>query len=136
MLVKLHLRGNSNTDIVTRYKDFKSSWAIRKESTSTHHLHIGHYKAALKHQSLSWFLFQRADLPQVTGYSPLFHQCQSANVLCNASISPLQLVQRPVQLCGGSEEPPQELACRQQEGPQRAHHENHGGADQETGVEG
>ena len=65
---------NSDNDVVTRYKKFSSGWKIRKESTCTHHLHIGHYKASLKNKDLSWFLFQRSDLPETTGYSPTYHR--------------------------------------------------------------
>ena len=63
-------------DILTRYLDFKKSWQIRKESTCTHNLHIGHYKAAIRHKDIGWFLFQRSDFPGITGYSPKNHrQC-------------------------------------------------------------
>ena len=66
----------TQNDITSRFIDFKKSWEIRKESTCTHNLHIGHYKAAMKHKDVCWFLFQRSDFPEITGYSPKNHrQC-------------------------------------------------------------
>ena len=63
----------TNDDIITRYKSHIAAWKIRKESTCTHHHHIGHYKAALRNRDLKWFLFQRSDIPEITGYSPSRH---------------------------------------------------------------
>ena len=40
---------NTSNDIISRYKKFTLSWQVKKESTSTHHLHIGYYKASIKH---------------------------------------------------------------------------------------
>ena len=63
-----------NKDIVSRYQDHVLGWRKRKEQTCTHHLHIGHYKAALQNKNISWFLFQRSDIPEMTGYSPSRHR--------------------------------------------------------------
>ena len=74
-------------DIMTRYLDFKRSWAIRKESTCTHNLHIGHYKAAMRHKDIGWFLFQRSDFPEITGYSPKSHrECVDLMIMKNHTV--------------------------------------------------
>ena len=67
-------RLDTNDDIIKRYKSHIAAWKIRKESTCTHHHHIGHYKAALRNRDLKWFLFQRSDIPEITGYSPSRHR--------------------------------------------------------------
>ena len=72
----------SQNDLVTRFRDFKNSWMIRKESTCTYNLHIGHYKTAMHHKDICWFLFQRADFPEITGYSPKSHrQCADLMIM-------------------------------------------------------
>ena len=65
---------NTPQDIVKRYTAHIAAWKIRKESTCTHHHHIGHYKAVLRQKDLSWFFFQRSDIPEMTGYSPSRHR--------------------------------------------------------------
>ena len=60
-------------DIVSRFKYQKTSWMTRKEKTCTNNHHIGHFKAIFKDKSLSWLFFQRADIPEISGYSPKRH---------------------------------------------------------------
>ena len=63
-----------------------------------------------------------------------FRSVQFAVVLHHGGVSVVQFVHRPLQLCDGPEEAPWHLAQRrQQEGVERAHQEEHGGADQEEG---
>ena len=61
-------------DVVLRYRDHVKSWNIRQEKTCSHHHHMGHYKSIFKDKHLSWFFFQRADIPDMTGYSPNRHR--------------------------------------------------------------
>ena len=65
---KLAKRG----DVVKIYRDCVKSWTSRK--TCTHHQHMGNYKAIFKDKHLSWFFFQSADIPDMTGYSPARHR--------------------------------------------------------------
>lgn len=60
--------------ILERYEKYKKSWNIRKEKTLTYNEHIGHYKASMKHDDLSWLLFQKMDFLSNTGYSPSKHR--------------------------------------------------------------
>ena len=57
-----------------RYTEQVSSWVQRKEITCTHNHHIGHYKVVFKDERLNWFFFQRADVPEISGYSPKRHK--------------------------------------------------------------
>jgi len=61
-------------DVVQRYRDHLKSWKIRNEKTCSYHQHIGHFKAVFNDKKLSWFFFQRADIPDMTGYSPTRHR--------------------------------------------------------------
>ena len=61
-------------DVILRYKNQKHSWEIRTERTSTYNQHIAHYKSIFKDKFLSWFFFQRADIPEMTGYAPKRHR--------------------------------------------------------------
>ena len=45
------------TPIIKRFNSIKHSWKLRKEKTCTYNQHIGHYKAIMKHDYLSWFFF-------------------------------------------------------------------------------
>ena len=63
-----------HNDIRTRYLQTVHSWKMRKEVTSSYNEHIGHYKAAMQDRLLSWFFFQRSDIPSSYGYSPVRHQ--------------------------------------------------------------
>ena len=45
-------------DIKTRYQKTKQLWSIRKEKTCTYGKHMGHYKAVMRHDWLSWLFFQ------------------------------------------------------------------------------
>ena len=66
-------------DIVDRYKDHVATWKVRQEKTCSHHHHMGHYKSIFKDKYLSWFFFQRADIPDITGYSPICHNTLSSS---------------------------------------------------------
>ena len=59
---------------VGRYRTNKRSWKVRRETTSTGGKHIGHFQAAMKHKYLTWMIFQRGDIPAVSGYSPKRHR--------------------------------------------------------------
>ena len=61
-------------DVVQRYKDQLDSWKLRKEKTCTYNQHMAHYKAIFSDKYLSWFFFQRADIPEITGYAPTRHR--------------------------------------------------------------
>ena len=61
-------------DIISRFTAQKNSWKIRKEKTCTYNQHIGHFKSIFKDRRLSWFFFQRADIPEISGYSPRRHR--------------------------------------------------------------
>ena len=64
---------NTSHGIRSRYKYVQASWSKRRESTSTHGLHVGHYKAAMTHTFLGWLIFQRGDIPAITGYASIRH---------------------------------------------------------------
>ena len=59
-----------------RFEKFKASWKVRKEKTCSYNQHIGHFKAAMRHPELSNLLFQRSEIPELTGYSPQRHREQ------------------------------------------------------------
>ena len=61
-------------DIRSRYWATKNLWNKRRESTCTYHQHVGHYQAAMKDNNLSWFFFQRGEVPTISGYSPKRHR--------------------------------------------------------------
>ena len=69
-------------DPVSRFHDFIQSWSPRKEKTMTANQHIGHYKSGIQHPHIGWLLFQRHEIPGITGYSPLRHrQCVDLIIL-------------------------------------------------------
>ena len=71
--------------ITTRFKKSRYLWSIRKEKTSTYNQHLGHYKAAMKDDYLSWFFFQRQEIPTISGYSPARHRtCADLMILKKA----------------------------------------------------
>jgi len=57
-----------------RYWAKVKTWRQRKETTTSANQHIGHFKAVMQHQSLSWLFFQRAEIPEISGYSPSRHR--------------------------------------------------------------
>ena len=61
--------------VVSRYWNLVKAWKTRKERTASANQHIGHYKAIMGHTSLSWLFFQRAEIPEISGYSPSRHRC-------------------------------------------------------------
>lgn len=67
--------------IVSRYRDYAHSWKCRKEKTTSANQHRGHYKACISHPWLSWLLFQRAEIPTISGYSPLRHRCSCIDLM-------------------------------------------------------
>ena len=62
------------TNIAVRFNNHRSSWKIRKEKSLSYNEHIGHYKAIMKDDFLSWLFFQRADFASISGYSPSRHR--------------------------------------------------------------
>eukprot|EP00979_Chaetoceros_neogracilis_P017703 scaffold10267_cov270-Chaetoceros_neogracile.AAC.1 len=71
--------------VVERFKELAHSWKIRKECTSTANAHIGHFKAAMHDEYLAWFFFQRAEIPEISGYSPNRHrQCFDLSIMKKA----------------------------------------------------
>jgi len=50
------------------------TWRQQKEATTSANQHIGHYKANMQHPTLSWLLFQRAEIPTISGYFPSRHR--------------------------------------------------------------
>jgi hypothetical protein len=61
-------------DVVQRYKIQQESWSIRKEKTCTYNQHMAHFKSIFSDKYISWLFFQRADIPETTGYAPLRHR--------------------------------------------------------------
>ena len=55
-----------HSDIRSRFIDYKQSWNKRREITCTYGLHMEHNQTATWHQSLSWFIFQKGDIPAMT----------------------------------------------------------------------
>ena len=47
---------------------------MRKEKTCTYGKHMGHYKAAMQHDWLSWMFFQKGEIPALSGYAPKRHK--------------------------------------------------------------
>ena len=73
------------TEVVARFQDTRYLWKIRKEKTSTYNHHLGHYKAVMRDDYLSWFFFQRSEIPMLSGYSPLRHRtCADLMILKKA----------------------------------------------------
>jgi hypothetical protein len=71
--------------LTSRFKASRYLWNIRKEKTSTYNQHLGHYKAVMKDNYLSWFFFQRAEIPSISGYSPHRHRtCADLMILKKA----------------------------------------------------
>ena len=64
----------STPNIFERYEKYKKSWKCRREATLTYNEHMGHYKASMLHEDLSWLFFQKADFISSTGYSPIKHR--------------------------------------------------------------
>ena len=61
-------------DATSRYKTAKQSWIKMRESTCTNGQHVGHYQATFRHKFLGWLMFQRGDIPTLTGYTPKRHR--------------------------------------------------------------
>ena len=61
-------------NVTDQYKIQRASWDSRKEKTTTYNQSIAHYKAIFSDNFVSWFFFQRADIPEITGYSPKRHR--------------------------------------------------------------
>ena len=54
----------------------------KKRKTVSANQHMGHYKACMQHPYLNWCLFQRHEIPVITGYSPKrFRQCVDLSIL-------------------------------------------------------
>ena len=69
-------------DPVQRFHKFVKGWKCRKEKTASANQHIGHYKAGIQHPYISWCLFQRHEIPTITGYSPVRHRrCIDLSIL-------------------------------------------------------
>ena len=74
-----------NPTVIERYRDLRKSWRCRKERTTSYHHHVGHYKAVMKDDYLSWFFFQRSDIPMISGYSPeRYRECIDLMILKRA----------------------------------------------------
>ena len=61
-------------NVIDRYKLQRTSWDSRKEKTTTYNQSMAHYKAIFSDDFVSWFFFQRADITEMTGYSPKRHR--------------------------------------------------------------
>ena len=64
----------THPNVQTRYKIQKESWKCRKEKTTTYNQSMAHFKAIFSDNYISWYFFQRADIPEITGYSPKRHR--------------------------------------------------------------
>ena len=60
--------------VAARYINMRHLWSKRKEKTVSHNHHMGHYKCLMQDTDLSWFFFQRAEIPLYTGYSCKRHR--------------------------------------------------------------
>jgi hypothetical protein len=70
-----NLVDRTTESVVARYWHLVKAWKTTKERTASANHHIGHYKATMGHSSLSWLFFQRAEILEISGYSPSRHQC-------------------------------------------------------------
>ena len=71
-----------NPTVIDPYRALKKSWRCREERTTSYHHHIGHYKAVMGDDYLSWFFFQRADIPTMSEYSPdRYRECIDLMIL-------------------------------------------------------
>ena len=68
------LKRAGHPTIYQRYNIHTKSWGCRKEKTTTYNQSMAHYKAIFADDYMSWFFFQRADIPELTGYSPSRHR--------------------------------------------------------------
>ena len=50
--------------------EYRQSWNVMKEKTSSRELHFGHFKAGMQHDLLSIVHWILAEIPFRTGYSP------------------------------------------------------------------
>jgi hypothetical protein len=66
--------------VVSRYWHLVKAWKTRKERTAAANHHVGHYKAIISHSSLIWLFFQRAEIPEISGYSPSRHRIGVASI--------------------------------------------------------
>lgn len=62
------------------YQEFCDGWKKAKEKTSSNGPHFGHYKAGVLHPSIGSLLYQRSQIPLITGYSPRRHR-EGADVM-------------------------------------------------------
>jgi hypothetical protein len=62
------------------YSEFCKGWEKAKERTSSNGPHFGHYKAGIAHFRIGRLLYQRSQIPMVTGYSPRRHR-EGINVM-------------------------------------------------------
>ena len=62
--------------IIDRYQILQKSWRCsrRDKRTTSYHHHMGHYKAVMRDDYISWFFFQRVDIPMISSYSPERHR--------------------------------------------------------------
>jgi hypothetical protein len=65
---------NFNSVPPVTFKEFCEGWRCAKEKTSSTGPHFGHYKAGIKHGKIGRMLFQRSQIPMLTGYSPIRHR--------------------------------------------------------------
>ena len=70
-----YIQGNPcQATVAARYIATRHRWKIRKEQTVSHNEHMGHYKCLMKDDTLSWFFFQRAEIPFYSGYASKRHR--------------------------------------------------------------
>ena len=51
--------------------DYKRSWEMMKEKTSSRHLHFGHFKASCENNLVTIVNYILSEIPFQTGYSPI-----------------------------------------------------------------
>jgi hypothetical protein len=56
------------------FRDFCLGWKMVKEKTSSTGPHIGHYKTGIQHKQIARLLYQRSQIPMLTGYVPMRHR--------------------------------------------------------------
>ena len=64
------IKHNYFSSLTRSVTEFRDSWKIRKESTSSRLLHFGHFKASLKDDLTSLAHYMFAEIPFRTGYAP------------------------------------------------------------------
>ena len=86
---------------VESFLSWRDSWKIRKEKTMTFNEHLGHYKACMGNDQLSWALYQRSMIPLEGNYSPKRHRSSTYLSIQKKKESSFALEQRFIAILDG-----------------------------------